>query len=59
MAQGVRALGAKPDDLSSIPATLMVEGENRLLLLSSDFYMRDLGETMNAYVAWRLGSWLS
>ena len=28
MAQGVTALAAKPDDLSSIPGTLMVEGKN-------------------------------
>lgn len=31
VAQRLKALAAKPDDLRSIPDTKMVEGENRLL----------------------------
>lgn len=35
MAQGVRAFASKPDYLSSVTGTHMVEGEDQLLRLSS------------------------
>lgn len=36
VAQWVKALAAKPDNLSSIPGTLMVEGKTQLLKVFSD-----------------------
>lgn len=38
IAQQVKALAAKPDNLSSIPERYMVEGENHLLQEFSDLH---------------------
>jgi hypothetical protein len=36
MAQQIKAFSTKPDNLSSLPRTHTVEGENQLFCLSSD-----------------------
>lgn len=55
MAKWVEALGAKPDDPSSIPWTYMVEGKNQLLqavppqALTNSFLFGCLRQQMKAH----------
>jgi hypothetical protein len=42
MAQWVRMIANKPEDQSSIPRPYMMEKENQLLQLSSDFHIHTM-----------------
>lgn len=49
MVQSMKVLDTQANDKSSIPRTLMVEGENRSCKLSPDLYVCMLAYTLNAY----------